>query len=414
LCSFFYLGFVKYKQKYDDIKKGGAFCASFFLFFAIIIIFSYNAVKKMNKNFNFCPMKSIQIIKYAVLSGLFILIFCFIFPHHSVLAQNSQEYPFGVNPELSFHKDITFSSQPELFPEKSNEWNTVFSLKPDLRYSFGESSYYLYNYSPVVNVPGEFTKYESKLIFPLDATLAGVSLEWTASPRAYTWWAFEASFLVNLLDPADKMRDNDWIDETQVYHTESDPELDLTTLDARFKYEFFRGVRTSMMFTGSLFYQRIQQDITGYEGWYFSPENTVSGTEPALHYEVDYFSPQVGVAALIRLGYSFAIELDLASGLVFTSDEDIHLLRGKRSTADATGYALSSGMKFRLMPSPAEGHHFSVDLLGSMEYFHAEGNQTQKWYLSEPGIPAGTVISGIPHVFESLQFNVGLRVGCTF
>jgi len=66
-----------------------------------------------------------------------------------------------------------------------------------------------------------------------------------------------------------------------------------------------------------------------------------------------------------------------------------------------------------LLPGFVPWRWLTVGVVGDIFYQHAEGDVTQTWYRNEDQ-PAGTVIANIPYTIESLQYELGVRIGVAF
>ncbi len=87
----------------------------------------------------------------------------------------------------------------------------------------------------------------------------------------------------------------------------------------------------------------------------------------------------LGLKSQTIFGSKAILILATSVGLLFTSDEDDYLLRGRISEADAIRVAIQS--------------------------------QRQEWYRDEGSIPLGTVEDNIPYKTESLQYTLGISFG---
>ena len=285
---------------------------------------------------------------------------------------------------------------------------------------FGNTTYILDALVAVENSPGEYENIRSELEFPLDVNLVGVTLNLDFQSSTGKKWGAEVGLITNVGDPSSPMTDRDWQRipggfDGQISYIESDVDLQLIFLAADGYYQFFRHGRTTVSLLAYFSYQKISQDMTGFEGWRINyatlQQQPMSGSDPTIEYEVTYISPQLGLKAVVGLSRSTAFEFKASGGLVFASDVDDHLLRGKLSEADAVGLGFNSQAKFSLLPGFALWRHLSLDIVGRFSYYTAEGDQTQRWYQDEGSIAAGTEIKEIPHEFESFQYSIGLQIG---
>ena len=288
-------------------------------------------------------------------------------------------------------------------------------VEPSVSRLFGDTTYRLSALGEAPGSPGTLTEFRSTLEFPLDVALAGLAVRWEPSPEEIGHWAFEVGVSVGVTDPSNLMTDRDWIGDEQVAYTESESKADLVLLTAGASYELVRRRRVSLSLVARFDYERISQDIIGFDGWVADIgtgiQGDISGTEPAIDYEVTYATPQLGLRSTAGLGQHTALTLLCAAGPAFASDRVDHLLRGKASEADAVGFGLYSSAELNLLPGSVLGRRVSVGLVAELRYFSAEGDQTQRWYEDDGETPAGTEITGIPYEFRSLQYSIGLKIG---
>ncbi len=307
-----------------------------------------------------------------------------------------------------------------VFLPASAQSETQFTGSGVMARGFGNTTYILDALVPIENSPGEYENIRSELEFPLDATLAGVTLELDFQSAKGKKWGVEIGLITNVGNPSSPMTDRDWQRipggfDGQISYIESDADLQLIFLTAEGYYQIFQFNRTAISLLTYFSYQKISQDMTGFEGWRINyatlQQQPISSNDPIIEYEVTYISPQLGLKAAIELSGSIAFEFKASWGLVFASDVDDHLLRGKLSEADAVGLGFNSQAKLSLLPGFALWRHLSLDIVGQFSYYTAEGDQTQRWYQDEGSIAAGTEIKDIPHEFESFQYTISLQIG---
>jgi hypothetical protein len=213
------------------------------------------------------------------------------------------------------------------------------------------------------------------------------------------------------------MTDEDWINSKQLSYSESPSELDMLIAAAEVVYHLRPGARTAADLLFHFDYQRIEQYMVGYEGWrgtIFSDQRfPVSGTAPVLNYTVDYFSPQLGAAVSYRGVRHVRLDAQASAGVVYASDTDDHLLRGRISEGNGWGFGSSSRLEAQLEPGFLPLRWLSASLFGELRYYHAEGDVDQRWYRDED-LPAGTEINDIPYEIESFQGQIGASLGVSF
>ncbi len=281
----------------------------------------------------------------------------------------------------------------------------------------GHTTYELRALSPDPRDPDQLVPIRSELEFPLDATLLGLTARWTPGRAGTSRWSLAAEFAAAVDDPSDPMTDGDWIDERQIGYSESPARLDLLQGALELAYAPRPGPQPALQLLLRLDYQHVEQSLVGYEGWrrsLFSDEVLpFAGTAAVVDYRVDWLSPRLGGRVARDLGAHARASLEGMAGMSLAWDEDDHLLRGRRSEGDGVGFAASGHLAIDLQPGFAPWRWLTVGLVGGLSYLHAEGDVTQTWYRDED-LPAGTVIADIPYTLESLQYEVGLRLGAAF
>ena len=282
---------------------------------------------------------------------------------------------------------------------------------------FGDTKYELNALAEDPSEPGTLVDIRSELTFPLDVTLLGLTVSWAREMAASRRWALAAGIHTNVNDPSNKMTDEDWVGGRQYSFTESNAELEMLLLTADVYYRIRKGQRTDLSLFFHFDYQRIEQHMVGFEGWrgsLFSDQRfPVSGSAPVIDYEVEYLSPQLGAAGDYRFTDSYRLAFQVSAGVVYASDTDDHLLRGRISEGNGWGLGLNSSVALDLLPGFVPWGWLSASLTGELRFFHAEGNVDQRWYRDED-LPAGTEILDIPYQLESLQAQIGVSVGISF
>ncbi len=313
-----------------------------------------------------------------------------------------------------------------------------------------------FTFSPELGVMGGTTEYEldvifndttnsgigvkrritSLLEFPLDVTIGGISGE-IHPMEDQTRWSIGLKFLTNLNNPSEKMIDTDWDEMKTIFpytkwsETNSNAEIDLTILDAEFRFRIVQKKSMDISILAGGRYQRIYQEAIGLDGWqrkfnvdsnlydpsfdfsYF--QDTVVGT-----YEIKLKQFKVGIQSEIYLSSLFTSQLKIAFAPVFFDDKDDHVLRNKLSTASGDGKGIITGFNLRYHNS--YGILSYVQLNATYNYLTANSSQTQWWYDDEVhtdpnsqeviiDIEKNTIISGIPHTIRSTQYGVSVQFG---
>ena len=299
----------------------------------------------------------------------------------------------------------------------SSSADSSFNFGATLSQAFGETGYEMNAQADNPVDPGTLVDIRSELVFPLDVTILAVELGWTPGGTEARGWAATVDVGTGLTDPNDKMSDSDWVGSKHLAYTESPATMDLIRASATVWYRFGADGGTDFALLFRFDYQRIEQHLEGFEGWRGSLFSDmiwdVSGTAPVIDYEVTYLGPQLGAEAAWQLGTSSRLRIEGSGGVTFASDKDDHLLRGRLSEGDGVGFGGHARLAFDLLPGFVGWKWLTVGLFGDLRFNHAEGEVTQTWYRNED-MPAGTVIKDIPYEMESLQYEVGLRVGVAF
>jgi len=279
------------------------------------------------------------------------------------------------------------------------------SVAPQISHNFGYTEYIMD--ISILTDSGLF-ELKSELEFPLDVVMAGVTVGLYSNAEALYAWSIEGGYFINLDDPGGVMKDHDWMtlvwgqEAEKFSYTESRVEMKSTLVTAEASLRVAHGRSFDLDLWGGFRYQKIEQDVIGYDGWQLDTNlvrHELSGTEPAIFYRVVYKSPHFGLRSNIRLGRHTSIGAKAAFALVWTSDYDDHLLRFKDAAADITGRGFISGLSLRhRLPYISGRAQPFFELVGGFIYFHASGSQTQYWYGDDPVTEdndTGTIISGV-------------------
>ncbi len=301
-------------------------------------------------------------------------------------------------------------------PEKATAGTpSIFSIIPSVYQLFGDTTYEIKALAEIPSDPGKLSEIRSELEFPLATTMVGLTLDWESSAGL---WGLQAGAAVNLSDPSDPMIDRDWMGGVPVSYTESDAEMNMVLAHIEARYGILGKPKTKLWLLARFEFQKISQDIIGFAGWQDLDMDgnrvQVSGTELVIDYEITYLTPQLGVGSRFILGKATPLNVNFAAGVLFSSDTDDHLLRGRISEGEATGLSLNTNTDLRVLSTEALGGVLFLDLMGWLRYYYATGDQTQTWYRDEESNPAGTVVSGIAYEVDSLQYGFGLRLGLGF
>ncbi|MFQ6007673.1 MAG: omptin family outer membrane protease [Candidatus Zixiibacteriota bacterium] len=340
-----------------------------------------------------------------------------------------------MKPKLSYPLFLVSLICQPLFAEPA----VRLTVDPFISHNFGYTEYIM-EWSGYLATPIDTGLYflKSELEFPLDVIMLGAKIGLHSTKETLYAWSIEAGYCTNLDDPGGIMKDHDWetvkrvIDGETVYYwgqvekfsyTESSADMKSTQLTLEGFLRVMHKTSFSLDLWGGFRYQKIEQNIAGYQGWQLlrdsavAREITVYSSEPALFYWVTYKSPFLGLRSGFKLGTKVQFAAQAAFAPVWVSDYDDHLIRNKIATASITGSGLISGASIHFDLANPATFKPTVSLTSDLVYLHASGNQTQKWYGDDPLTEeddTGTVLPGIPHDINTLQLNVGLRVSMIF
>lgn len=273
----------------------------------------------------------------------------------------------------------------------------------------------------------------SRLDFPLDgyATVLTASLRSKPSTGQSSQYGLDVEFAVRLSDPKREMTDSDYVCVSAWSIDARDRLVFSATTSAARAGEWGLTVAgraltplgTQVKLGGLLGfrYQRISYDIYGVKGW---QDTTFAGDivyfdelrdTRVLQYRVSYGLPMVGVLLLAESSNNLSLQAR-AAYLPFVSgrDEDLHLLRNKKSVIQASGRGWLLGCDAWVRLATMAGGA-SLSLAGDAEYFRvdADGSQTQTYYGDDPGIAddqTGLTNIGIDAKMAQRRFRVGLAL----
>ncbi|RAP34214.1 hypothetical protein DID77_01810 [Candidatus Marinamargulisbacteria bacterium SCGC AG-439-L15] len=234
----------------------------------------------------------------------------------------------------------------------------------------------------------------SELEFPIDgrAIELGISKRLPKTARRNEI-VLRGSVKTNLSDPSGKMEDRDWVyspgNQLDIY-TESEAELKQFEFNFGVDYflKSFYEDHLKLWFGSGITYQRFLYKVYGADGFTYatvtngafnprlSSPLTISSSGHVLNYDITYIIPYLEG----RLNYEHEkISLQFSLGfspLVFSYDEDEHLVRDPPKTAEgtSTGTSVSLGafFKYKLNESvfvTADYSYLSIQTEGDQEQF---------------------------------------------
>jgi len=315
----------------------------------------------------------------------------------------------------------------------TNSPSGSFYVKPYTGMSFGKTEYVMdLNYNDGTGIQ----HVKSQLEFPLDGLMAGgvVGFRKNSASGRPRW--VEIGVYTNIGNPGGKMLDHDWWNlRTGEYekfsYTESDVEMKslFLTLEGGISVATL-GKSTDLSIIGGIWYHHIEQDIIGIEGWQLDPttgervEGSILDTLVGF-YRVTYKLPHAGLRLEFNPSPTITVDSKAAFALVFASDFDDHMLRGKTAVSSITGRGLINGLDLLYSPGGNKGHGTFLETTCDFIYLTSSGTQTQEWYRDETWVDPntgeetiqtekGTRFLGIPHDINTTQFRLGLSLGYRF
>ncbi len=296
-----------------------------------------------------------------------------------------------------------------------------FTVEPYTRVVLGSTEY-------ILQAPGV----QSRLEFPLNSLVLGVSGEYAVLRRGREEWRFNLSAGTALSGPWGLLKDHDWyvvedVPPIKFSYTESEAEMFFFEAEAGVEKRLFTAREAG--FFGSLEYafQYISQDALGYSGWQYvqdpSPPvdddyvyaiGVMNSDLLALEYTVLYHRLAVGGVVRWRPYPSFELDLSLLPQLMYVMDRDDHVLRNKLSTAAGFGGGVEGKLSLSYRWPGTPEYQSYVSLSGGLLYLRALTEQTQEWYGDDPGIAGdqtGRRDTGITHIIQTLQGHLTLSAG---
>lgn len=254
----------------------------------------------------------------------------------------------------------------------------------------------------------------SELKFPLDIPYAAIEGNLLLNRRIELF----GSYMANLSDPSTKMEDSDWgvfedsrANTLDVY-SESDAELSAHAVEIGARF-WFRPTASTNRFTWSIgvgpgvMYQTLDWTISNVEQWYPShPEYGIdSEAGRAATYHAEIFMPYLNVCVLLKHKRLSGL-LEIGAGPALVQDEDDHILREKRSTADLGGIGAKAAAELRYNLTQ---HLFLLGRLSALAV-EATGTSTQEGY----GGDMTGYYAEIDEDFSLTAVNGGLAIGYGF
>lgn len=247
----------------------------------------------------------------------------------------------------------------------------------------------------------------SRLDFPLDGFSAGLSASALSRPFGSGGWqlGMDLEIAKNLTDPKHDMADSDWVSVSATGSASQDDYrlvFSATTSAAKSSnWDITASARlmfpvAPMLKAGGLLgyrYLHLYYDIYGVTGW---QDTTWNGdivyfdelhNTRVLQYTVSYKLPMAGLVLLSESDEGLTLQARCARLFsAAANDEDLHLLRNKKSACSASGggWLLDGEASVRIATLR---NRETIELGGSYQYLtvNTAGSQVQTYYGDDPG-----------------------------
>lgn len=259
-----------------------------------------------------------------------------------------------------------------------------------------------------INLPDKI----SELVFPLDVACGSVAgnLLWNGR------FELHGRVTENLTDPSTKMNDSDWgvISDsgTLDIYSESDAELTALSADVGGRIWFYPTPPNSrfvlsMGFGPSLLYQHWDWTISNVDQRYPSRPDWVHETQSGVvaTYSADIVMPYLSACAVVKY-QRLTGRAELGIGPAVVQDQDDHILRQKRSTADMAGAGATASIELRYELTK---HLFTLARLDTLS-IQASGTSVDQGY----GGDLTGYYAEIDEQFTLISLSGGLAIGYSF
>lgn len=251
----------------------------------------------------------------------------------------------------------------------------------------------------------------SKLEWPLDILLARIDADLNIGDR----WRINGVLKKNLSEPGGKMKDSDWITDSNpsrldIYSESNISKFDAWIFDVDLECKFLKRQSWSLYaglgwqyqhfdYEAKLIHQYSPSGLSGYDAY--------GDGRVGITYDITYNMPYLKIGTDFQINNKFAVAASFEwSPIVKANDEDHHLLRengGKISTGTMNGkaYMIDVSAKYNFTPSwflKGGFHYVKIDVDG--DQYQVYGN--------------GTVIGTIKEESQSTQYSLYLTAGYTF
>ncbi|MCK9197349.1 MAG: omptin family outer membrane protease [Syntrophales bacterium] len=251
----------------------------------------------------------------------------------------------------------------------------------------------------------------SELEWPLNILLARIDAGWNIGDS----WRINGVIKKNIIDPSDKMKDSDWVTDSNpsrldVYSESNISKFGALIFDIDLEWKFLRRQSWSLYaglgyqyqkfnFDAKLIHQYSPSGLSGYDAY--------GDDRVAITYEMTYSMPYLKVGTDFQINNKFTLAGSFAwSPIVKATDEDHHLLRengGKIMTGnmDGNAYMIDVSADYKFTPSwflKGGFHYTKIDVDGEQHQVYGNGD----------------TIGTVAQKSESTQTSLYLTAGYTF
>lgn len=287
---------------------------------------------------------------------------------------------------------------------RATSW--MLTVAPEIGVQTGSETYEFH--ADIPNTLSLDVNVQSKLSYPVSGALGGGTVFFGLDALG-----FSGTFLTNIGNPWGTLLDQDFVsasdgtnsETVEFSHTNSPTTLRTFDVEGAVRYRLGKpaiGRTTALHLVAGFRFESSTYDAYGASGWQLDASDdkvyaSIPGSPHALHYEVRYKQPFVGVG--LNLGKSDAFLFSGEARLIasWSSHEDDHILRNKLAHADAFG----GGAGIKLQPAFGlggfSGLHFLAGLDAQLQVVGSfNGTLQQHYYADDPTLDGDQTNEPIP------------------
>jgi outer membrane protease len=270
---------------------------------------------------------------------------------------------------------------------KSDEKREIFNIAVGAERMSGNTTYQIG--FPLTDPNGvRYTGYFpfSQLEWPLDIWLARID----ASLNVSDSWRINSVLKKNFSDPGDKMKDSDWVTDSNpsrldVYSESNISKFDAVIFDIDVEWVFLKRQSWSLYAGLGWQYQKFEYEaklIHQYSPSGLPNMEAYGDGRVGITYQITYGMPYLKIGTDFHIKDKFTLAGSLAwSPIVRANDEDHHLLReygGKICTGDMNGnaYIIDLSAKYNFTPSwflKGGFYYIKIDVDGEQYQIYGDG-----------------------------------------